>query len=293
MFNTKRKRAVVLALIAFFCGATAYVAVDWKRFGGGFLAMFQHKADTGVASAGAGSSPRGPAQVALADPQPNPAAPPKLTVPASHRHTSGVGGGSGSPKSDDDLFKYGDPAAGGLAPGSFVVAQNDTSGAGTPASLGVAAAAETSAGETPGGVSGGEGGGVTSPAPAPGIGSLNPGDGSVAVKTPAPSPSTTPAPSPTPVASTPPAVTPPAPAQSGTSDQNPGDGGTGLGGNSDGDTGLGGNGNGGTGTGTGDGGNGGGTPPPASAIPEASNAAMMGLGALFLAVAAARKRKNG
>ena len=42
MFKTKRKRAVVLALIAFFCtAATTYVAVDWKRFGGGFLAYFK------------------------------------------------------------------------------------------------------------------------------------------------------------------------------------------------------------------------------------------------------------
>ena len=56
MFKTKRKRAVVLALIAFFCtAATTYVAVDWKRLGGGFLAYFKGKGSQTVAS-GVGSS---------------------------------------------------------------------------------------------------------------------------------------------------------------------------------------------------------------------------------------------
>ena len=275
MATNKRKRAVVLALIAFFCGATAYVGVDWKRFGGGFLAFFKHRGDPVVATGGAAPSN---AHVLPTSNESRPSPGPNLSVASagSHRHTSSVGGGSGGHKDDEDLFKYGDPAAGGIPAGSFVVAQNDTPGGGNGGaapeapSLGAPAVAEAAASPLSGGDSGG-GGGVSSPAPAPGGGGGS-GDGGIIVKspTPAPSPAGTPA-SPTPA----PASPAPAPTQSGTGDQNNGggDGGT------DGDP---------TGGGT--------TPatpvPPVSAVPEASNAAMMGLGALFLAVAATRQRKS-
>lgn len=275
MFNTKRKRAVVLALIAFFCGATAVVAVDWKRFGGGFLAFFKPRSEPVASYAGSGAPAGGGILTAMADSHPGAAPPTQLAAPATHRHTSSVGGGSGSHKSDDDLFKYGDPAA-GIPAGSFVVAQNDTPSGGGSAGAGPSlpgvSAPDTSATAPSGGDAGD--GGVSSPAPAPTDGGT--GDGGIVVKTPTPSPSPspatpTPSPAPPPVVSTP---TPPAPAptptQSGTSDQDPGNGG-------------------------------GDTPPPVvvpptppvSAVPEASNAAMMGLGALFLAVAAMRRRQNG
>jgi hypothetical protein len=277
MASTKRKRAVVLALIAFFCGATAYVGVDWKRFGGGFLAFFKHKGDPVVATGGAAPSN---SHVLPTSNEGRQSPGPNLSVAAanSHRHTSSVGGGSGGHKDDEDLFKYGDPAAGGIPAGSFVVAQNDAPGGGNGGaapeapSLGAPAVAEAAASPLSGGDSGaGGGGGVSSPAPAPG-GSGGSGDSGIIVKspTPAPSPAGTPA-SPTPAPSSP----APAPTQSGTGDQNNGggDGGT------DGDP---------TGGGT--------TPatpvPPVSSVPEASNAAMMGLGALFLAVAATRQRKG-
>ena len=126
MFNNKRKRAVVLALIAFFCGATTYVAVDWKRFGGGFLAFFKHKGDPIVASYGSGSSSGAGEQSALGNSHSNSASLPQLAPASSRRHTSSAGGVSGGHKPDDDLFKYGDPAAGGIPAGSFVVARNDT-----------------------------------------------------------------------------------------------------------------------------------------------------------------------
>ena len=268
MFNNKRKRAVVLALIAFFCSATAYEAVDWKRIGGGFLAFFKHKGDPVMASSGGGSSAGSGFPAAPGDSHPNPGPALHLAGAMSRRHTSGASGGSGGHKADDDLFKYGDPAAGGIPPGSFVVAQNDpqtgggNSGAGAPASISAPTVPELD-GATSGGDSGGGGGGVTSAAPAPGGTNGGSGDGGVIVKTPTPPPP--------PTSSTP---TPPPPTQSGTGAQNPGDGG------GDGDP---------TGGGT--------TPatptPPVSAVPETSNAAMMGLGALFLAVAATRKRKNG
>jgi len=274
MFNNKRKRAVVLALIAFFCGATTYVAVDWKRFGGGFLAFFKHKGDPVVASSGGGSSSGAGFPATPGDSRPNPGPALQLAAATSRWHTSGVGGGSDGHKSDDDLFKYGDPAAGGIPPGSFVVAQNDpqtgsgnSGGTGAPASISAPAvpdiAAATSGGET------GSGGGVTSPAPPPAGSNGGSGDGGVIVKTPTPPPPpTSGTPPPPPTSSSPP------PTQSGTGAQNPGDG-----------------------SGDGDPTGGGSTPatptPPVSAVPEASNAAMMGLGALFLAVAATRKRKNG
>ena len=257
MFNNKRKRAVVLALIAFFCGTTTYVAVDWKRFGGGFLAFFKHNGGPVLASTVGASLPGAGFPAVPGDSHPNAGPALQLASATARRHTSGVGGGH---KSDDDLFKYGDPAAGGIPAGSFVVAQNETPGGGNgggadaPPSIG----APEIAGATSGGDSGG-GGGVTSPAPAPAGTNGGSGDGGVVVKTPTPPPP--------PTSSTP---TPPPPTQSGTGAQNPGDGDP-------------------TGGGT--------TPvsptPPVSAVPEASNAAMMGLGALFLAVAATRKRKNG
>jgi len=281
MFNTKRKRAVVLALIAFFCGATAVVGVDWKRFGGGFLAFFKPKSEPVPAYASGGGTPSG-GGILTASAGSHPDAGPQLqpAAPATtQRRTSSVGG-SGSHKSENDLFKYGDPAAGGIPPGSFVVAQNDTPGGGgnagapAPAPVGGLSAPDTAATAPSGGDTGGSG--VTSPAPSPSGGS---GDGGIVVKTPAPSPATpTPSPAPPPVVSPPTPSTPspspapaPTPTQSGTSDQDPG--------------------------------NGGGdtppppppvvVPPPVSAVPEASNAAMMGLGALFLAVAATRRRRNG
>lgn len=281
MFNTKRKRAVVLALIAFFCGATAVVAVDWKRFGGGFLAFFKPRSEPVMAYAGSGAPAGGAILTAMADSHPGAAPPTQLAAPSTHRHTSSVGGGSGGHKSDDDLFKYGDPAA-GIPAGSFVVAQNDPPGGGGNAGGGAApsipgiSAPDTSVTAPTGGDTGG---GVSSPAPAPTDGGT--GDGGIVVKTPTPSPSPspgtpTPSPAPPPVISPPTPSTPapaPTPTQSGTSDQDPGNGG-------------------------------GDTPappppvvvpptPPVSAVPEASNAAMMGLGALFLAVAALRRRQNG
>lgn len=273
MFNSKRKRAVVLALIAFFCGATAVVAVDWKRFGGGFLAFFKPRSEPVASYAGSGAPAGGGILTAMADSHPGAAPPTQLAAPATHRHTSSVGGGSGSHKSDDDLFKYGDPAA-GIPAGSFVVAQNDTPSGGGSAGAGPSLPGVSAPDTSATAPSGGDAGGVSSPAPAPTDGGT--GDGGIVVKTPTPSPSPspatpTPSPAPPPVVSTP---TPPAPAptptQSGTSDQDPGNGG-------------------------------GDTPPPVvvpptppvSAVPEASNAAMMGLGALFLAVAAMRRRQNG
>lgn len=265
MFKTKRKRAVVLALIAFFCtAATTYVAVDWKRLGGGFLAYFKGKGSQTVASGGGSSSGTRVARLPTSTDSPQGSATlPRLAAVDMPRHGS-TGGGSGGHKPDDDLFKYGDPAAGGIPAGSFVVAQNETPGGGNsggtdaPPSIGAPAAPEI-AGATSDGDTGG-GGSVTSPAPAPAGTNGGSGDGGVVVKTPTPPPP--------PTSSTP---TPPPPTQSGgTGAQNP----------SDGDP---------TGGGT--------TPvsptPPVSAVPEASNAAMMGLGALFLAVAATRQRKNG
>ena len=309
MFKTKRKRAVVLALIAFFCtAATTYVAVDWKRLGGGFLAYFKGKSSQAVASGGGSSSGTRVARTpTIGDSRPAPATLPRLAAADMPRHgsTGSTGGGSGGHKSDDDLFKYGDPAAGGIPPGSFIVAQNDTPGGnanngGAPAPVnGGGPAAPEGAAPAPagGGEGGGSGGGVGSPAPSP-TGSIGgSGDSGIVVgKTPTPAPpaatppaatppaatppaatppaATPPAPAPTPPVASPPADTPaPAPSQSGTTSD--------------------------PGTGDGDGDPSGGSttpissPPPVTAVPEASNLAMMSLGALFLAVAATRKRKNG
>jgi hypothetical protein len=281
MFKTKRKRAVVLALIAFFCtAATTYVAVDWKRLGGGFLAYFKGKSSQAVASGGGSSSGTRIARIPTStDSRPGPATLPRLAAADMPRH--GGTGGSGGHKSDDDLFKYGDPAAGGIPPGSFIVAQNDTPGGNTnnggapaPVTGGAPAAPEGTAPAPAGaGEGGGSGGGVGSPAPSPTGSNGGSGDSGIVVgKTPTPAPpATTPPAAPTPPAPAPVSDSPaPAPSQSGTTDP----------GNGDGDP------------------SGGNTTPisspaPATAVPEASNLAMMSLGALFLAVAATRKRKNG
>jgi hypothetical protein len=99
MFNTKRKRAVVLALIAFFCGATAVVGVDWKRFGGGFLAFFKPGSEPVPAYAVGGTPSGGGILTASADSHPHDGPPPRLAAPAAtHRRTSSVGGGSGGHK---------------------------------------------------------------------------------------------------------------------------------------------------------------------------------------------------
>jgi molecular chaperone DnaK len=293
MSNNKRKRAVILALIAFFCGATAFVSVDWKRFGGGFLAFLKSKGDPVVAYAGRGTPTGGGILTAAGETPAGPALPPRLAGPAASHRKNTLAGGAGGRLPDDDLFKYGEPAAGAIPPGSFLVASNDTSGGGSGSAdaagpVGGLSAAGTDGGPSSGGEAGG-GSGVGSPAPAPTGGNGGFGDGGVIGKSPAPTPApatpppspggTPPAPAPTP-ASTPDAPAPaPAPTQSGTSDQNPGPGG-------------------------------GGTPPvdtpppvdtsppvaptpPVSAVPEASESAMMGLGLLFLAVAATRRRNNG
>jgi len=257
MFKTKRKRAVVLALIAFFCtAAVTYVAVDWKRFGGGFLAFLrgngeQHLASSGGHAAGAGSGHIDDGATNHAN---APSLPQMAAAVAHRKRLAGASGGSGHGKADDDLFTYGNPAAGGIPPGSFIVAQNDTpSGGGTGPSPSPSGAGEDS--------SSSGGGGVTSPAPAPTTGNGGFGDGGL-VGT-GKTPTTPPPPSSTPPA---PPTTPPAPTQSGSTDTPP-------------------------------------TPPvtpspptslpPVSAVPEASSLAMMSLGALFLAVAAQRKRKKG
>jgi hypothetical protein len=266
MFKTKRKRAVVLALIAFFCtAATTYVAVDWKRFGGGFLAFFKGAKGDPVVAASGSSGPKGARMGEGVNHSSHSSALPTLVAAHSRKHTSGVTGGANGQKSDEDLFKYGDPAAGGIPPGSFIVAQNDTPAGGNAGGGGLPApgGAPESVGSPAGG--GGEGG-VGSPAPAPG-GSSDIGQSGTKTPTPAPPPAGSP-PAASPPADTPPAPPPvdtpaPAPNQSGTVDDP-------------------------------------GTPPPppstslppVSAVPEASNLAMMSLGALFLAVAASRRRKQ-
>ena len=270
MFKTKRKRAVVLALIAFFCtAAVTYVAVDWKRFGGGFLAFFKGgKGDPVIVLAGGSPGSKAGEMDAGNGNHSNAQTLPQLVAVSSRKHASGLGGAKGH-ASDDDLFKYGDPAAGGIPAGSFTVAQNDTPGGvtGFAPAVGAPAAPETDGSASTGGESGSPG--VSSPAPAPaGVG---PGDGGLSGggngATPPPPPAATP-PAGSPPAASPPAATPPAPAptQSGTTDDPPAPPvdapppSTSL--------------------------------PPVSAVPEASSLAMMGLGALFLAVAASRKRKQ-
>jgi hypothetical protein len=228
MLKDKRKRAVVLALLAFFCTAAAtYVAVEWKRVGGSLIALVKGKDDKGASNRAVAASLAANVAVAKAPaidfmPQDEPAHQPEVALLNTRRHVASVGGGSDSfkGKSDDDLFKDGDPAA-GIPPGKFIVAQNDTPSApvGGP---------DTSDGIAGSGLSGVVSG-VTGPAPAP---TGNGGSGGGGLLQPS-----------TPVAS-PPAGTPPTPSA------------------------------------------------PIPSIPEASSLAMMTLGALFLAVAAARRRNQ-
>jgi hypothetical protein len=237
MQNAKRKRAIVLALIAFFCTAAAtYVAVDWKRVSGGLLARLNGRDgnyDKSIASSAAAMSAGGGVAVAKAPavdfmPQDAQANQQEVALATTRRHLAGVGGGFGSFKSrsDDDLFKYGDPAA-GIPAGKFIVAQND------PTSGPAERAPDLSGGIAAPGITGPRTE-VTSAAPAP-TGNGGPaGDGLLRT-------SGTPADTPSP--SDPGGGTPSAPA-------------------------------------------------PATAVPEASSLAMMSLGALFLAVAAARRRQQ-
>ena len=246
MPKIKRKRLIVLALLAFFC-CGAVIGVDWRRLGGGFLAFLKGRQDP-VVVLGGRSPADGSAVAANRNPAPR-ATGPKLATASAHRHAHGAddaSGGHGKPD-DDDLFKYGLPAAGGISPGSFVVAQNDTPAGGNPGNPTLPAIVTVSdaGGPAP------TGGDVTSPAPGPLVG---PSDAGLTGG------KTTPTPAPSPVSSTP----APAPGQPGGPDQGPGDVGS--------------------------------TPPPPSSapvstVPENSPLAMMGLGALFIAVAAARRRR--
>ncbi|MEP6502700.1 MAG: hypothetical protein ABJD97_05190 [Betaproteobacteria bacterium] len=249
MLKTKRRRAVVLALIAFFCTAAAtYVAVDWKRFGGGILAFFKGSHDEHLAALGTGAIGTGGTHSSDVPTAPKPAGLPQ--VAALHPHGAKHIGGGGRGKAIDDLFVYGDPAA-GIPAGSFLVAQNETPalgdvGGGAPAAGG--APAPEGGGAPAAGGDGGSGGGGSSSSSGGGTG----GDNGFPIGTPTPAPAPTPG-SPPAAPSPPPA---PAPSQDGSTDGPP--------------------------------------PPPAptSAIPEASNVAMMSLGALFLAVAAQRRRSS-
>jgi hypothetical protein len=220
----KRKRAVVLALLAFFCTAAAtYVAVEWRRVGGGLIALVKGKDDKDASNRAVAASLAANVAVAKAPaidfmPQDEPAHEPEVALLNTRRNVASVGGGSDSfkGKSEDDLFKDGDPAA-GIPPGKFMVAQNDT----------------PSGPDTAGGIAGpglsGVVSAVTGPAPAPTGNGGSGGGGLLQPSTPVTSPPT----------GTP--TTPPAPIPS---------------------------------------------------IPEASSLAMMTLGALFLAVAAARRRNQ-
>jgi hypothetical protein len=258
MLKTKRKRAVVLALLAFFC-CGAMVGVDWKRLGGGLLAFFKGKHDPVVVVGGHEQSGVTGALVTAAVPAPAPPGPHLAAATVRrgrHLPHDGRGAGAGGQADDDDLFKYGLPAAGGIPPGSFVVAQNDMpvgSGADSPVLVGPGAAAPS--------------GGVTSPAPGPLTGPTDaglPASGRTA-PSPAPAPAPTPAspsPAPTPAGPAPAPAPGSDPSQSGVSDQDPG----GLGSTP--------------------------APAPASPVAEASPLTMMALGALFVAVAAARRRRG-
>ena len=242
MPKIKRKRLVVLALLAFFC-CGAVVGVDWRRLGGGFLAVLTGKHEPVVVLAG--RSPADGSAVAANRNAPAQATPQRLATAAVHRHRHGADDASGGhgQQDEDDLFKYGLPAAGGIPAGSFVVAQNDTPGGGRPDIPNLSAVVSEAGGPAP------AGDGVTGPAPGPLTGPTDAGlSGGKAPPTPTPSPSPSPA--------------APAPGPSGPSDQDPG-----------GDIGA--------------------TPPsaPVSTVPETSPLAMTGLAALFIAVAAARRRR--
>jgi hypothetical protein len=247
MPKIKRKRLVVLALLAFFC-CGAVVGVDWRRLGGGFLAFFKGRHEPVVVLGGRSPKDAEGSAIAANGPAPAPVGP-RLATASTHRHAAGTDGpaGAGAKPDEDDLFKYGLPAAGGIPPGSFVVAQSDAPAGGSPGGP-----------NPPGGIAEGGGpalavDGVTSPAPGPLVGPTDAGltGGGNATSSPSPSPAPSPA-SPA-----------PAPGQPGGSDQGAGDVGA--------------------------------TPPPPSSpvstVPETSPLAMMGLGALFIAVAAARRRR--
>jgi hypothetical protein len=236
MPKTKRKRLVVLALLAFFC-CGAVVGVDWRHLGGGFLAFLKGKHEPVVAVGGQSSADADATGVGNRGTGPE-ATGPRLAPASVRRHAQGrvgAGGGHGKPD-DEDLFKYGLPAAGGIPAGSFVVAQGEAAASGGPGTPDLPAVLDAG-GPAP------AGGDVTSPAP----GQLSgPTDaGAIGGKAPA-----TPAPA-------------PAPDQPGGSGTDPGDGGT--------------------------------TPvrapAPVSAVPETSPLAMMGLAALFMALAASRRRR--
>jgi hypothetical protein len=242
MPKIKRKRLVVLALLAFFC-CGAVVGIDWRRLGGAFVAFFKGKHEPVLVLGG--RSPADGSAVAASRNPTSRSTPPRLTAASARRRAQGADDAAGGHGQDDedDLFKYGLPAAGGIPAGSFVVAQNDEPVGGNPVgpespNLSVATSAGPGAGDA-----------VTGPAPGPLTGPTDAGlTGGKAPSSPSPSPS--------------PAAPAPAPSQSGTGDQDPG-----------GDLGS--------------------TPPsaPVSTVPETSPLAMTALAALFIAVAASRRRQ--
>jgi len=199
MHKIKRKRLAVLALLAFFC-CGAGVGVDWRHLGDGFLAFFKGKHEPVVAAGG--RSPADADATVLAERDTGPqAAGPRLAPASVRRHALGrVDAGGGHRKPDDeDLFKYGLPAAGGIPAGSFVVAQNEARAGGGPGAPDVPAALDAG-GLAP------AGGDVTQPAAEQLSG---PTEAAVIGGT---------------APTTPPAA--PAPGQPGGDGQDPGDGGT-------------------------------------------------------------------
>jgi len=192
MFKTRRKRAVVLALIAFFCTA-ASVSVDWRRFGGGILAFFTTRSGPIVAVTGGRSA--GSDGVHIADVSANRhdgGSPPVLASAVARHHRASTTAVTGN--DDEDLFKYGNPAAGGIPPGSFIVAKNDAPPVvdhGAPTPEGGRIAPEITGSPAPAD-------GVTTPAPTPttgngalpvrGAGTTDPGGGDGATPPPSPLP---------------------------------------------------------------------------------------------------------
>jgi len=187
MLENKRKRAVVLALLAFFCTAAAtYVAVEWGRVSGSLIALVKGK-DDGKSASNQAVAMSMASNVALAKapalefiPQDEPAHEPEVALMNVRRHVASAGGGSDSfkGKSEDDLFKDGDPAA-GIPAGKFIVAQNDTpaapDAAGGTSGAGVSGVVSSVAGAAPAPTgNGGTGGGgllqpTTPAAPTPAI----------------------------------------------------------------------------------------------------------------------------
>jgi len=224
MSKTKRKRLVVLALLAFFC-CGAVTGVDWHRAGLGFLALLKGRHEPVVAS-GSPAPPDAEGAVATRDGGAQ-AAGPRLARASRRHHAPGAAGAGGGhrQRDDEDLFKYGLPAAGGIPAGSFVVAQNDAPAGGDPGPSGPAAPSDAAGPAS-------SGGDVGSPAPGPADAGVTGGG------TPSPSP---------------------APDPPGGSDPGLGDTGS--------------------------------APAPVSAVPETSPVEMMGLAALFIAVAASRRRR--